>query len=791
MAKKASKVTKKKATKTVAKKTVSKIKKTAKKTQFSSLVKRIQKRNGQIVPFDLEKITSAIHKAMVSSVEGSQEEAEMLAHRVHADIARIAKTFKNFIPSVEGVQDIVEQQLILGNYVKTSRHYILYREERARIRAARKVEIPEHVRKLAAASKKYFRNPLAEMVYYRTYSRWIDEEGRRETYIETVDRYMKFMREHMGKKLSEKEYTEIREGILNQEAMPSMRLLQFAGRAAKATNVCAYNCSFIAPTKIQDLAEIMYISMCGTGVGYSVEEEYVQKFPQIKKQSGKKPEVYVIPDSKEGWADSLTFGLKKWFSGEDVEFDYSELRPEGARLKIMGGKSSGPEPLRQLHEFARNKVLSRQGKRLSTLDLHDVICMIGQIVVAGGVRRSAMISLSDLDDHLLRDAKKGQFWNSAPQRTMSNNSAVYKAKPSNEEFLREWMALIESRSGERGIFNRDGLKTHLPERRINFLGDKIDGLGTNPCGEIVLQSKQFCNLTEVVVRADDTEKSLLRKIRLATILGTFQSSLTYFPYLSKAWKENCEAERLLGVSLTGQWDSKVARDGKVLEKLRAEALKVNKQYAKKFGIGESTCITTTKPSGTASQVVDSASGMHPRHAEYYIRRIRISKTDALFKMLKDQNVPYHPEVGYTEETASTFVLEFPVKSPKGSIVKDDVTAIDQLEHWKIVKTKYTEHNPSVTISVGDSEWIEVGNWVYKNWEIVGGLSFLPRSNHVYQLAPYEEINKETYEEMIGKIDHIDFSKILAYEATDETDVKKELACVGGACEVDDIPVESK
>ncbi len=781
---------KKEDSKKIIKKNISKSK--PKKKKIKSLVKRIQKRDGSIAPFDLEKIIHAIYKAMVTSEEGSFDEAEMVAQRVQAEIVRISKTFKHFIPSVEGVQDMVEQQLILSNYVKTSKHYILYRQERALLREQKKIVIPEKVKKLASDSKKYFRNPLAEFVYYRSYSRWIPDENRRETYMETIGRYMDFMKSELGNKLKESEYEEIRKGILEQEAMPSMRLLQFAGKPAKATNVCAYNCSFISPSEIKDFSEIMYISMCGTGVGFSVEENNVQKLPQINPQKvNAKKHKFIVPDSKEGWADSLNFGLEKWYGGEDVEFDYSELRPEGARLKTMGGKSSGPEPLRQLHEFAKRKILSRQNRRLSTIDVHDICCMIGQIVVAGGVRRSAMISLSDLDDQKMRDAKKGEFWNTEMQRSMANNSAVYNQKPTNEEFLKEWISLIESQSGERGIFNRGSLRDQLPTRRVEYLGSKIDELGTNPCGEILLQSKQFCNLTEAVVRPEDTEKSLLRKVRLATILGTFQSTLTYFPYLSKEWQKNCEAERLLGVSLTGQWDNKIVRNPALLENLKKEAIKVNKQYAKKFGIGASTCITTTKPSGTASQVVDSASGMHPRHAPFYIRRVRIAKTDALFKMLKDQGVPYHPEVGYTEETASTFVIEFPVKAPKNGVFKDQITAIDQLEHWKIVKKHYVEHNPSVTISVGEDEWIKVGNWVYENWDIVGGLSFLPRSEHIYQLAPYEEIDEAKYNEMIKRVDHIDFSKILAYEATDETDVKKELACAAGVCEIDDIPVQDK
>lgn len=764
----------------------------------NTFIKTIQKRNGSIVPFDMERIVTAIYKAMLATGEGSREEAELVANKVLADLVRIAKKYKNFIPTVEGIQNSVEKELILSEYVQTSKAYIIYREERAKLRA-KGVEVPENVRKLAEDSKQFFKNPLGEFVYYRTYSKWIEGEGRRETWIETVDRYMAFMKENLGNKLKDAEYTEVREAILKHEAMPSMRLLQFAGKAARATNVCAYNCSFIAPESFQDLAEIMYISMCGTGAGFAVESANVQKFPQIVPQTGEKLSTHVIPDSKEGWADSLVIGMKAWAAGKDIDFDYSELRPAGARLKTMGGKSSGPDPLRQLLTFTRQIMLQRQGKRLRNIDLHDIICNIGNCVVAGGVRRSATISLSDLDDPELRDAKKGAFYMTHPHRSIANNSAVYVNKPTNEEFLKEWMALIESHSGERGIFNRGSLAKTLPKRRIDVLktykgyfdasGTNVIGpIGTNPCGEIILQSKQFCNLSEVVARHEDTEKDLLRKIRVATILGTYQSSLTYFPYLSKEWKEHCEKERLLGVSITGQWDSPVVRKPEVLKKLRDEAIKINKSYAKRFGIQASTAITCVKPSGTLSQTVDCSSGMHPRHSQYYIRRIRISATDALFKMLKDQGVPYFPEVGQNMETANTFVLEFPVKAPDNSIYKDDITAIDQLEHWKIVKTNFTEHNPSVTVSVGDEEWIEVANWVYKNWDIVGGLSFLPRDNHVYQLAPYEAINKARYEELQERMKHIDYSKIITYERTDETDQKKELACVGGVCEVDDIKV---
>ena len=753
----------------------------------------IIKRDGRIVPFDTEKIAVAVLKGMTTVGEGAIEDARIVAQQVFAELLRIKRKFANFVPTVEGIQDVVEAELMRADNVKTAKHYVLYREERAQLRV-KGFEVPEAVRKLATDSKKYFRNALGEFVYYRSYSRWIDEESRRETWIETVGRYMDFMKENLGNKLKDAEYKEVREAILSHEAMPSMRLLQFAGKPARGTNVCAYNCSFIAPESFQDLAEIMYISMCGTGAGYSVESTNTEKFPQIVMQSGEKLGLHVIPDSKEGWADSLVVGMNAWASGKDVEFDFSSLRPEGARLKTMGGKSSGPAPLMRLLSFTRQIMMARQGKRLRTIDLHDIICMIGDCVVSGGVRRSAMISLSDLGDEQVRDAKKGAFYVTHPHRMLANNSAVYINKPTNEEFLKEWMALIESRSGERGIFNRGSLATTLPARRIKALkeykgyfdptGQHIIGaIGTNPCGEIILQSKQFCNLSEIVARSTDTEKTLMKKMRVAAILGTYQSSLTNFPYLSKEWKEHCERERLLGVSITGQWDSPAVRKPEVMRKLRDEAIKVNKEFAKRFGIGESTAITCVKPSGTLSQTVDCSSGMHPRHSKYYIRRIRISATDSLFKMLKDQGVPYHPEVGQNPENATTYVLEFPVMAPSGSIFRDDLSGIEQLEYWKMVKENYTEHNPSITISVGNDEWISVANWVYQNWDIVGGLSFLPREDTVYKLAPYEAIDEKKFKELAKRMEHVDYSKIITYEKQNETDLKKELACVSGVCEI--------
>ncbi len=746
-------------------------------TKYFSLVR---KRDGRIVPFDIQFIAQAVLKRMTIEKEGTEKDATAVAER--AVNALLKKYPVSYIIGIEQIQDAVEEALILMDYVKSVKGYILYRQQRALLREARRT-VPEHVKKLVLDSKKYFKNSLGEFVYYRSYSRWIIEENRRETWIESVGRYLNFMKENLGDKLSEIEYEELRQAILKQEVMPSMRLMWAAGGAARNTNVAGYNCSFIAPEKVSDLGEIMYLSMCGTGVGFSVEQQNVQKFPQIKKQTGKKITDHVVEDSKEGWAKAATLGFKTWFNGQDIEFDYSLLRPAGARLKTMGGKSSGPGPLRDLMAFARSKILAKQGRRLSSLDLHDIICKIGEIVEMGGVRRSALISFSDLDDPEMRFAKTGQFYLTEPQRHMANNSVAYNQKPTCNEFLDEWISLAKNGTGERGIFNRGGLKAQLPARRWKVFEKYAGSSGTNPCGEINLRSKQFCNLSEVVARLEDNLETLMAKVRIATILGTYQSTLTDFPFLSPEWKKNCEEERLLGVSITGQWDCPAVRNVEMLFKLREESIRVNKIYAKKFGVNASTAITCVKPSGTVSQLVDAASGLHPRYAPYYIRRIRISATDALFQMLKDQKVQYYPEVGQSKDEATTFVLEFPVKAPIGAALKDDLTALEQLEYWKTVKENFTEHNPSVTISVGKQEWIGVANWLYQHWDMIGGLSFLPDEDHVYAMAPYEAITEERYKEMVAEFPEIDFSQILIYEKDDETQGSKELACVAGVCEI--------
>lgn len=733
------------------------------------------------MPFDQERITSAVFRAMRAEGEGDLSRDPMLvSSRV---VRELVKRFPpTHVPTIEEIQDIVETVLILLDFPKTAKGYILYRSKRAKIREAMRQVSPE-VREQIKASSKYFDTPYQEFIFYQFYSRWRDDLGRRETWVETIDRYMDFMKENLSSKLTDQEYAEVRGAILDREVCPSMRLLWSAGRACRNSNVTSYNCSYIAPISWQDLSEIMYLSMCGAGVGFSVEPENIEKFPQIRKQTGKKAPTIVVEDSKVGWCQAFVAACTAWERGFDVDIDYSKVRPAGARLLTMGGRASGPGPLVDLMQFAKKKILAKQNRRLTTLDLHDIICQIGLIVVAGGVRRSALISLSSLDDADMRDAKKGSFWQTEGQRSMANNSAVYEIKPTAEEFLDEWTSLVKAKSGERGIFNRGGLEKQVPKRRWEKLKNTVQP-GVNPCGEIYLQSKQFCNLTSIVVRPNDDLESLKKKMRLATLLGTYQATLTNFEYLSPEWKANCEDEQLLGVSITGYYDNALVRQDEVLSALREEAIETNKKYSKRFGKNPSTAITCVKPHGNSGQLLGVGSGMHPWFAPYFIRRVRISATDPLLKIARDQGIPVKPEVGYSTSNAATMVLEFPIKAPKGAVVVKDVTALGLLNEWKRLKLHFTEHNPSATIYVGDKEWVAVANFLYENWDMVGGLSFLPRTDHIYQLAPYEEITEAQYSELTARMPKLDFSKLVLYEKEDETTGSKELACVSGACEVD-------
>lgn len=1176
--------------------------------------KNVIKRDGRLVPFDKDRIVKAVQKAMAVTQEGDLKK-DPLSVGERAIKTLIKKNEPAYSPHIEQIQDAVEESLILMDFPKTAKAYILYRQERAKIREEMRMNLSQEAREQIRQSSKYFETPYQEFIFYQFYSRWRDDLGRRETWVETVDRYVDYMKENLGGKLSDKEYQEIREAILNREICPSMRLLWSSGKACRQTNVTAYNCAYIAPKSWRDLSEIMYVSMCGAGCGFSVEPENVEKFPQIQKQTGKKLPTIVVEDSKLGWCEAFVQACTAWERGYDVDIDYSKVRPAGARLKTMGGRASGPVPLQELMKFTKRKILARQNRRLTTIDLHDIICQIGLIVVAGGVRRclpkdtlihtkeglrpiqkivagqevltakgsykkvitaqhtgqrqlfailtqlgtfystrehrwatladlegnikwvqakdltsqdvllhipdvlpgretalpsytykkpkhstttreikipklsadvawligylhgdgyvyrkdetygelmfacspdmpetaqrlkrvlekfgvnakivnpkndnttrvrvksnqlanyfykfkqpkkslavpdfileglpeiraaymtgvfdsdgsiksrngkkvrpivassiypdwlrqlravlaslgvsalvkqnrpakgiwqplyhlttisigslsafgklmessgsekwhndakhlnrkkeqcsfvvprrllaqslyrsmfessyyapsssvslsfskferelsllsrapsltvfnlpqgnrqpavgaylpvkvfdikpahleetydiqvegderfvaegmlvhnSALISLSALDDNDMRDAKKGTFWQTEGQRSMANNSAVYETKPTAEEFLNEWTALVKARSGERGIFNRGDLEKQVPQRRWEKL-KKVSQPGVNPCGEIYLQSKQFCNLTSIVVRPKDDLESLERKIRLATLLGTYQAILTNFEYLSKKWKQNCEDEQLLGVSITGYYDNALVRQDEVLRALRQEAIDTNKKYAKRFGKNPSTAITCVKPHGNSGQLLGVGSGMHPWFAPYFTRRVRISATDPLLKLARDQGFTVKPEIGYSTSNDSTMVLEFPVKAPDGAVTVKDVTALDMLKEWKRLKLNFTEHNPSATIYIADNEWIDVANFIYENWDIIGGLSFLPRTNHVYPLAPYEEITKEQYQEMKSQFPDIDFSQLILYEKEDQTTGSKELACAGGVCEVD-------
>jgi ribonucleoside-diphosphate reductase alpha chain len=621
-------------------------------------------------------------------------------------------------------------------------------------------------------------------IHQSRYARYNDEQKRRETWHETVDRYIEFFKAKTGnnKRIP---WQELRDAILNLKVVPSMRSLMTAGPALEKDNIAGYNCSYLAIDNPKAFDEIMYILMCGTGVGFSVESRYVNKMPEIPDELHDTETTIVFRDSKIGWATGYREFVSLLYSGKIAKWDVTKLREEGVRLKTFGGRASGPDPLIDLMNFTKNIFHKARGRKLSTLECHDIICKIADIVVCGGVRRSALISLSDLNDDQLRNSKSGQWWLADGQRALSNNSAVYESMPNMDTFMKEWFSLYRSKSGERGIFSRVASQAVAAkyERR-----DPKQEYGTNPCSEIILRPYQFCNLSEVVVRAEDTPDDLKNKVRLATILGTLQSTLSDFRYLNKRWKNNTEEERLLGVSLTGIMDHVVLSgqytdEGEnplpqLLAALREEAVKTNKHYAKILGVEASAAITCVKPSGTVSQLVDSASGIHPRYSKYYVRRVRQDKKDPLATFLITK--------GYVAEedfySKSNWVFSFPIKSPEHCLTNVDLTAIEQLELWKTYQEHWCEHKPSITVYVGEEEWMEVGAWVYKNLTCLSGVSFLPRDTGSYRQAPYEEITKEKYEELLSAqnldIDWTDF-----HEETDNTEALQQLACTAGVCDI--------
>ena len=626
-----------------------------------------------------------------------------------------------------------------------------------------------------------------EFIHLSRYSRWLPKEERRETWGETVSRYFDFFEQHLKEtnkfKLEKKVREELENEVLKLGVMPSMRCLMTAGEALKRENIAGYNCSYIAVDRPQAFDEILYVLMNGTGVGFSVERQFVGNLPTVAEEFYQSDTTIVVQDSKLGWAKAFKELVAMLYHGQVPKWDLSKVRPAGAPLKTFGGRASGPEPLQRLFEFTKEIFQNAHGRKLSSIECHDIVCKTAEIVVVGGVRRSALISLSNLSDDRMRVAKSGQWWNDNGQRALANNSACYTEKPDVGIFMDEWKALYDSKSGERGIFNRESAKKIAEKNERRDVGYDF---GTNPCSEIILRSREFCNLSEVVVRPDDTEDSLLRKVRLATILGTIQSTLVNFKYVSKEWKKNCEEERLLGVSLTGIMDNKWTA-GKInglevlLENLKKMAVETNKEWADKIGIKQAAAITCVKPSGTVSQLVDSASGIHARHNPHYIRTVRGDKKDPLTKMMVDMGFPAEDDVMKPHDTT---VFSFPIKCSPDAVFRQDMTAIEQLELWKTYQVHWCEHKPSVTISVKEEEWIDVGAWVYKNFDLMSGVSFLPYSEHTYKQAPYQDCTLIEYSELVKKMPtEVNWSKLSDYEKTDMTIGSQELACSAGSCEI--------
>ena len=626
-------------------------------------------------------------------------------------------------------------------------------------------------------------------IFISRYSRWLEKEGRRETWEETVERYFKFFEVHLSENqkfnLDPALRQELKDAVLNLDIMPSMRSLMTAGEALKRDNTAGYNCSYVAVNRVRAFDEILYILMCGTGVGFSVERQYVEKLPTIAEVFTDSDTTIVVQDSKAGWAKAFRELVSLLIGGQVPKWDLTKIRPAGARLKTFGGRASGPKPLEDLFRFTCDTFRRAAGRKLTSIECHDIVCKVAEIVVVGGVRRSALISLSNLTDERMRDAKTGAWWNDNPQRALANNSVAYKEKPEIGTFMDEWVSLYKSKSGERGIFNRAAA-----QKTVSKLGDRRNPsyeFGTNPCSEIILRDSEFCNLSEVIVRPEDTVETLSRKIRLATILGTWQASLTNFPYLSSAWEKNCKEEALLGVSLTGILDN-VMMSGTtelkdVLTSLKQVAIDTNKEWASHIGINPAAAITCVKPSGTVSQLTDAASGIHPRHSEYYIRTVRADRKDPLCQMMMDMGFPAEPCVMKPDHT---MVFSFPQKAV-GSLTRNDISATSHLELWLAYQRYWCEHKPSITITVKDHEWMDVGAFVYKYFDEISGISFLPHSDHSYRQAPYQECTAEQYEELLAKMPKdVDWSKLKTYEKSDSTKSSQTMACSADGCELVDL-----
>lgn len=635
-------------------------------------------------------------------------------------------------------------------------------------------------------------NPYENFIALSRYARWIESENRRETWSETVDRYFDHMTKHLNNKHGyvpdEKLVKELKQFVFDRNVMPSMRSVMTAGPALERDNVAGYNCSFLPVDSLRSFDEAMYILMCGTGVGFSVEHMYVDKLPVVNEHFEKTDTVIIVEDSKAGWAKALRELIALLYQGQIPAIDISRVRPAGARLKTFGGRASGPQPLVNLFDFAIKTIRGSAGRKLKAIEAHDIMCKIGEVVVVGGVRRSAMISLSNLNDHDMATAKSGAWWENTPQRALSNNSVAYTEKPEMNDFIAEWKSLYDSKSGERGIYNVKAAQTQAAKygRR-----DENIHYGTNPCAEIILRPYQFCNLSEVIIREEDTLKDIKRKVELATILGTWQSTLTDFKYLRKIWKDNTEEERLLGVSITGQFGHSLlsGNEGiealeKALHHLRLIAVSVNVAEAGKIGINPSAAITCVKPSGTVSQLTGVSSGMHPWHSDYYVRTVRGDKKDPLTQFLADSGIPAEDDFMKPQDTT---VFSFPIKAPVGAITRKDLTATQHLDIWLTYQRAWCEHKPSITVSVREEEWMEVGAWVFKHFDELSGVSFLPHSDHTYKQAPYQEVTAEEYEDFVKRMpESIAWQNLSLYETEDNTTGMQTLACVSGECDIVDI-----
>ena len=737
----------------------------------------VQKRDGRLVGFDEARIARAIglcFKDVERERDGEAPVAELT--RLAANVVRVRH---REVASVEAIQDVVEHVLLADGEYEAARHYIRYRDEKARLR--QESPIPEEVRAAFAAAKPYFGGSLLrEVQFYDKYSRWDEARARRETWAECAGRSVSFFREiaqGRGAILPATLFEEIEAGILDTRVLPSMRLLAMAGPAARRSNITTYNCSFCTISDMTAFVEVLIISMSGCGAGYSVEAQHVEQLPKVKRQRGVLASQHVVGDSVEGWAEALRVGLEAWFGGYDVRFDYSQVRPAGSILRTKGGRASGPGPLRAMLDFVRARILARAGSCLRPIDAHHIVCKIGDAAVSGGCRRTAMIALYSRGDLEMRHCKDGDLvalghthlWN-------ANNSEVWEHPLTTLEIADQMLAMFKSQRGEPGIFSRYAALATRPVRR------GAAEFGCNPCSEVILRTYQFCNLSAAVARAHETEDTLRGKVRLATIIGTLQATLTHFPGLRDDWRRNCEDERLLGVDITGQMDSPISRDPQVKARLKEYALGVHREYARLLGINESAAITVVKPSGNTSVLVDCASGLHARYAKYYIRNFRIDAHSALFRVLRDAGVPMDPENGKTAETAVAWVVHFPVASPEGAITRHDLTAIDQLNYWLSNKQSWTEHQPSVSIYVKPGEELAVMQWVADHQEWIGGLTFYPSDDARYDQAPYVEISREEYERLAAAFPaDVDLAKIVRYEAADYTAASTTGACEGDRC----------